>query len=147
MYIIFFNPYNSPANILFFPFYRRGIWVPEIKYLPQCNTISKTQSYYLNPIMSNSFQITSDLRTTLLRGKLMTCPEENDQGCEGTPNYAICGKVWRTKYIQHEEKKTQVLAHVAQLVGASPHNWKMAVSIPGQGTYLGYRSDPQSGCL
>ena len=51
-------------------------------------------------------------------------------------------------------KKQLALVSVAQVVGAPSHNWKVAGSIPGQGTYLGFRLnpglgayDPQSGCV
>ena len=36
---------------------------------------------------------------------------------------------------------------VAQLVGACPIHWKVASSIPSQGTYLGCRFNPWSGCI
>ena len=40
---------------------------------------------------------------------------------------------------------TPTLAGMAQLVGASSYNWKVAGSIPGQGTCLGWGFDPWSG--
>ena len=39
------------------------------------------------------------------------------------------------------------LAYVAQLVGALSRNQRVAGLIPGPGTYLGCRSDPQSRCV
>ena len=59
-------------------------------------------------------------------------------------NY-ILFKCWLEIYVCHEMKKVEALAGVAQWVECWPVNWRVARSIPSQGTCLGCRPGPQLG--
>lgn len=109
MYIIFLNLQNSQTNTIILPILQKRKWsLREIKYFAQCNTMNNTQSCYLNQICKTFVGPLQIWDTYFLEGKLITSLKENDQGCEGTPNHAMCKKVWDIKSIQHKEKRTQV---------------------------------------